>query len=194
MAWEMSPMRAPGRTAAMPALNARSVARIIATLAGAWRYVSAHVRLYCPYDPASARVCSAEARVSLGLFTPVHRRAQTSTYRCVDQYGGCGVARQWQTANVGGDRSNEFAAERDRNEAGNDTAGANLHSKRKPAGHDNSDHRRSQSRSRGQENERGRKTEGRHQGQIARTLVASGTKMPARMWNSIHSRRRQVCC
>ena len=32
MAWEMSPMRAPGPAAAIPALNARSVALIIATL------------------------------------------------------------------------------------------------------------------------------------------------------------------
>jgi len=42
-------------------------------------------------------------------------------------------------------RSNNIAAEHDRNETGNDTAGANFHSKRKPAGHDHSDHRRSQS-------------------------------------------------
>ena len=34
MAWEMSPMRAPGPAAAIPALNARSVASIIATLSG----------------------------------------------------------------------------------------------------------------------------------------------------------------
>ena len=64
------------------------------------------------------------------------------------------------------DRSNDIAAEHDRNETGNDTAGANFHSKRKPAGHDHSDHRRSQSRSHGQENERGREAEGRHKGQI----------------------------
>lgn len=36
---------------------------------------------------------------------------------------------------------------------GDDTAGANLHSERKPAGH-HSDHWRSPSRSRGEENER----------------------------------------
>jgi hypothetical protein len=40
----------------------------------------------------------------------------------------------------GGDRSNEFAAERDRNAAGDDTIRANLHAKRKLAGHDNPDH------------------------------------------------------
>ena len=34
MAWEMSPMRAPGPAAAIPALSARSVASIIATLSG----------------------------------------------------------------------------------------------------------------------------------------------------------------
>ena len=65
---------------------------------------------------------------------------------------------------TGGDRSNNIAAEHDRNETGNDTAGANFHSKRKPAGHDHSDHRRSQSRSHGQENERGREAEGRYKG------------------------------
>jgi hypothetical protein len=37
---------------------------------------------------------------------------------------------------------------------------------RKPAGHDNSDYRRSQSRSHGEENERGRKADGRHRGQV----------------------------
>jgi isoquinoline 1-oxidoreductase subunit beta len=44
---------------------------------------------------------------------------------------------------TGGDRSNDLAAERDRIETGNDITGANLHSKRQPAGHDNSDYRRS---------------------------------------------------
>ena len=42
-----------------------------------------------------------------------------------------------------------------------------------PAGHYNSDHRRSQSRSRGEENERGRKAEGRYQGQVATALAVS---------------------
>ena len=44
---------------------------------------------------------------------------------------------------TGGDRSIDLAAERDRTETGNDITGANLHSKREPAGHDNSDYRRS---------------------------------------------------
>src|SRR6185369_6224984 len=72
----------------------------------------------------------------------------------------------------GGDRPNDVAAGRNRNAAGDDTARANLPAKRKPAGHDNADHRRSQSRSRGEENERGRKAEGRYQRQVARALAS----------------------
>jgi hypothetical protein len=82
---------------------------------------------------------------------PAHRLGGTHPGRTRQERQGDGLGPSQRRAHHRLDicsqfgASNGVATERDRNEASNDTPRANLHSKRKPAGDDNLDHRRSQS-------------------------------------------------